>query len=57
MGQTKKSKKTTSKKSKFTGVVIKELRTKGTTYKVGETFDAIEKDSLEYLQTAGYIAS
>lgn len=58
----RKSKTTTAqtqapKKSKYVRKVIKELRTKGVTYKIGETYDAIEKGSLEYLQTAGYLAS
>ncbi len=57
MAKTKtKSKKTTPKKSKFTGVVIKEFKAKGNTYKVGDVYDAIEKGSLEYLKTAGYLA-
>lgn len=49
-------KKKTTRKSKYIGVVIKELRTKGKVYKVNDTYDAIDKGSYEYLINAGYIS-
>jgi len=45
-----------TKKSKFKGVVIRELRTGGKTYKVDATYYTTDKGSLEYLIKAGYLA-
>ena len=47
--------KPTPKKSKFIGKVVREFKKKGVTHKIGETYDAIQKDSLEYLINAGYL--
>jgi len=44
-------------KSKYIGYSIREWSTKGKNFKIGDSYDAIEKGSFEYLINAGYISA
>ncbi len=57
----KQEKKTRQRKprqsKKFVGVVVKEFIKRGETFKVGDSYNAIDEGSYKYLITSGFIAS
>ena len=37
------------RKKRYKGIVVQEFVTRGKTYKIGDTFSSISKESIEYL--------